>query len=454
MAESIQQTKSNLGNIKSSNNSFKNNPISTQYVVSGFQTSQQIPSETVYFDNHAIPVNAISVNPNVVETDINESQVVQDNGDREGLFSSIGNVIVRSAASNVVNKVKVAAGVLDVVENISDGFLWTGGKVVEGGSYVISQVAGIFDDDVKSSILNWREDAKDWTKETIAYGVVDNAEDTLFNTRLGKTINDASYMKYDSVLANTIENATKIGAELAAATAATVATGGAASPLMVAIVGGVGFAEGAGNKAQKIYQQSLKTTGAKELGIAFSGIANGASWVAKGLFGVATLKQFGTIGNIASSAGSFNNLAQATGETLSTHKLRSVLAYIIRTRNEARSIQNIVDTVGSVFDTLAESIDNGDSAAKTATKVSVGLVTNIALNRLFDIASLRARDIREAASIAEIMGVKDITLKKNIKSAVQLLIEQVDTFLDGGFIETHAENNAIDYIFDRVERSN
>lgn len=262
-------------------------------------------------------------------------------------------------------------------------------------------------------------------------------------------------MKYDSKTANTIENITKVGAELAGATAATIATGGAASPTMVAVVGGLGFAEGSGQKAQSTYQESLNTTGAKEASIAFSGIASGASWVAKGLFGTATLQQVGNVGNIVSNANSVGNLGNATREAFTIHKNRSLAAYIFRTRNEARGLQNVVDTIGSVFDTLSSSIDNNDSIGKTATKVSVGLVSNIVINRVMDMGSLWASDLRPYANSAEIIGNNNnaVNFKKSVQSATKLLIEQVDTFIDSGFYETDLENKTIDKVFDKIERS-
>ena len=431
-----------------------NDTISNKNTITDFSRIESDKNDVIFFEDY---LNNTNVQKNLLDDNIKNQDMkenVSNNNTFEDFLTAIGKYNERFTATKVVIGSKVVSGVLDVIEHILDGLIWVGGKIVDN-SAVYSNTKNVMESFYDKNIIDTADEfMHNMQKDVIAYNAVDNIEDKFHNTQMGSSINDASYIKYDSEIANKVENITKVGAELVGATAATIATGGAASPTMVAVVGGLGFAEGAGKKAQETYQGNIEVTGAKEVSIAFSGIANGASWIAKGLFGTATIKQIGNIGNIVSQSESIGNFAHAVRETLTTHKHRSFIAYILRTRNEARSMQNVVDTVGSIFDTLSESIDNNDSISRTATKVGTGLVTNIAINRVMDIGTLWARDRRVFANIAEITGAKDVGLKKSIRSSVMQLIEQIDTLIDSDFYETNLENQAIDSVFDGIERSN
>ncbi len=415
------------------------------------------PVEEILQNNNSFNKSNINYN-NIQKVETNTENIdlnsyLPNKEDIKQATDILGDLVKSTAAGCVVSKAKMTAGLYDIIEHVIDGVIWTGGKVVEGVTYALGSSNN---EEYNKKILSWREKEKQFVKDVIAEDVVGHIEDAVFNTQIGKKINDASYMKYDSKQANTIENTTKIGGEIAAATAATVATGGAASPTLLAVTGSIGFAEGAGMKSQEIYQRDKNTTAAKEAGIFFSGIANGASWFARGLFGSSTLQQVGNVGNIVSNVGSVENIGNVTREAFTVHKARSLGAYIFRTRNQARELQNVADVVGSVFDTLSDSIDNNDSAAKTATKVGTGLISNIAINRAIDMGSLWARDLRPYASVAELAGKNSnaVTFKKNVQSATKLLIEQFDTYIDSGFYETDLENTLIDKAFDKLKGVN
>ena len=190
------------------------------------------------------------------------------------------------AATGAVIGTSVVSGVGKLVEKAADGIEWVGGKVVEGGAWVAGQVAGAFSDEAKEDIDNWREDFSKAVKEDIAIDTIGELNKEFYeNTEVGRWINENSAIKYDSKVAQTIQSGTEIVAEVAAATALTVCTGGAAAPFVV------GALVGAGKAAESTYQEhGTDTTFLQELGIAGSGALTGLTWVANGKLGQGALE--------------------------------------------------------------------------------------------------------------------------------------------------------------------
>ena len=183
--------------------------------------------------------------------------------DKKGFFESIGDVFASVGATLAVGTTSVLSGVLDIVEGLGDGVVWVASKAV-----------GIVSPDAEEAM-----------KEFIARDLVTEANEWLYEeTEFGRAINDASYMKYDSDTAQGIRSVTTTVTEIAAATALTVATGGAAAPLVV------GTAVGLGKAAESTYQtHGTDTTLMQELGIGLSGALNGLSWMANGKLGQGAL---------------------------------------------------------------------------------------------------------------------------------------------------------------------
>ena len=80
-----------------------------------------------------------------------------------------------------------------------------------------------------------------------------------------------------------LRGASEMVGKLVLATAATIVTGGAAAPLAL------GFLFGVGDQAEKVYQENPNTTGAQELGIFISGLGEAANWYAQGKLGQGAL---------------------------------------------------------------------------------------------------------------------------------------------------------------------
>lgn len=200
-----------------------------------------------------------------------------------------------AGATIAVATTSVVSGVLDIGEAAVDGVTWTGGKLVEGGSWLVGKAVGIVDKDAEKNIMNWREDTTSGVKDFIKTDWIGEASKTIYeNTEVGKIINDASYLKYDSKTAQGIRNVTTTAVEIAGATALTVCTGGAAAPLVAGTIVGLGKA------SESMYEiNGTDTTFMQELGIAGSGVLNGLSWMANGQLGQGALniaKDCATVG--------------------------------------------------------------------------------------------------------------------------------------------------------------
>ena len=180
----------------------------------------------------------------------------------------------------------VVSGIAKLKEIADDGIEWVGGKVVEGGAWLAGQVVGLFSEDAKNSIDSWRQEFSKSVKEDIARDKVAEVNKMFYEgTDIGKWINAHSAIKYDSEVAKTIQGVTTTVAEIAAATALTICTGGAAAPFVV------GAFVGAGRAAESTYQNyGTDTTVLQELGIAGSGALTGLTWAANGKLGQGALQ--------------------------------------------------------------------------------------------------------------------------------------------------------------------
>ena len=181
-------------------------------------------------------------------------------------------------ATIAVGTTSILSGVAKVDELIADGIVWVEGKKVEGVSWLVGEVAGLFSEDAKNSIMKWREDVKKGVKSEIERDLVGELNEWFYeNTKIGQDINEASYLKYDSEAAKTTQNITTKVTEIGGATALTILTGGAAAPLVF----GLGCAEGIGKTAEKTYQNGGDFDDGT-FSILLSGGLNGMSWVANG----------------------------------------------------------------------------------------------------------------------------------------------------------------------------
>lgn len=218
-----------------------------------------------------------------------------------GEFEEAHDNIKTLQATNAVVLGKVTSGILKIGELIQDGTIMletTGASVITLG---IDAVFG----------TNYTDDMWESTMDYVAIDQVGNIEKVFYeNTSLGKELNDESILKYNSKGAESIKNASKKVGEIAAATAITVATGGAAAPLVAA---GIGFLEGTGQGGEKYFSMTdengnYTNRSVKDIGLSYlEGIQKGAEWYVSGQVG----------SGIYSGVKSFVNPASITREVAS-----------------------------------------------------------------------------------------------------------------------------------------
>lgn len=399
-----------------------------------------------------VDVNSfIPVNNKTINLENSNKEEIKINNNKENNIYKFQEEVLKCAATVGVGYSKVSAGCGDILESITDGIIWTGGKIVEGTTYAVAQGAGLFNNDTEKSIMDWREGTKNWFKESIAVNNVDNLEDSLYNTEIGRKINNYSYLKYDSETANTIENVSKIGGEIVAATAATIATGGAASPTLVAVVGGLGFAAGAGEQSQKTYQSIQNTTGAQEAGIFFSGLESATRWYAYGRLGAGLTSTVSQIRNIASHGkwttkfGTSDTISGALKTIIKTRRHRNTRKILMNSAKDAGT--SFIDMSNGVFGTLADSLNRDNvSAAETGGRIAIGLVQNIIINTGVNSVDYLGGSLRTLNFID--------SLDKRVISLIKTLIKTADAAEDSGVVPLDAYDIGEDVVNNIKERDN
>ncbi len=197
------------------------------------------------------------------------------------IVSKLGSIFIDSVktlkSTEAVIATSVVSGVAKLVEHFADLSLWCRGKLIEGQSYVAGTIVGLFNKDTGDAIKNAGHQANQQMKEWIEFDAVGAANKWFYeSTDLGRWINDNSLVKYDSEVAMKIRELSEKAAEVAAATALTVATGGAATFA-------IGALYGIGKQAERTYQRNgTDTSLLQELGIVGSGALTGLSWMANG----------------------------------------------------------------------------------------------------------------------------------------------------------------------------
>ena len=185
-------------------------------------------------------------------------------------------------ATVVVGFTTVTAGVLDVVDDLADA-----------GAYLAAGVCTAFGD----------EESAQWLREQAARDLGDEFNDALYGEDgILKGVNEASYMKYDSDLAQGIRSTTKEATKFAAEVALTATTGGAGAALFGGLTAMGAAAENAyqNNGAQPLtLGENLRILGAGAGG-AVTGYFNGQMGLnaLNGLKGIGS----GSIRNFATNA--------------------------------------------------------------------------------------------------------------------------------------------------------
>lgn len=236
---------------------------------------------------------------------------------KSGNFNDYLQALKETGSTLFVAGSSVLAGVQKIEEFVVDGIVFLRGTVVSG---IVLLGDKIFGTDNASYIM-------DGTLDFIRRDLVGEARKNFYeDTGLGKWINDNSNLKYDSQGANGIQSLTEVAAKIAIATAATIATGGAAAPIAI------GLLYGFGNATEK-YTQSVD----RENGESYDYKKAILKAIAGGAAGAAEFYGYGQMGAAV--------LGKGITETASTS-----------------FVKNFINTDTAV-DTLSVVIDHGVNAA-------------------------------------------------------------------------------------------
>ncbi len=276
----------------------------------------------------------------------------------------------QAGATIAVGTTSIVSGVLDVGESLLDG-----------GAYLVSGTLS----------LVGLDDAATNVKEFIATDLVGEANKAFYdNTEIGRAINDASSLKYDSEAAQGIRDVSEKITVFAAATAATVLTGGAAAPLVSGLtVAGLGFTSGVGNQAENVYQKGTDTTWQQEAGILVSGIGEAANWYAQGRLGAGGLEFLKTASNVGfkqTGAALWNGIKTTAGNVKS-YGLRNTITGSLKNSNLTSMLaaDNLAESAGIIGDNVSDwLLGNEEFNLKNAASAGGELIAAWALNMFFD----------------------------------------------------------------------
>ena len=321
-------------------------------------------------------------------------------------YEKLWDGVKSTGATIAVGATSIVSGIADIGEAAVDGVTWVGGKVVEGGSWLVGETVGLVDEDAKEDIMEWREDAKTNVRDFIATDWVDEANQALYeNTSIGQAINDASYMKYDSELAQKIEGISESVGEIAIATGATIVTGGAAAPLVCGTL--VGF----GNSSETMYQANPESSGLTELMILGTGGLNGIAWVANGKLGASFVTEFGkSLGEVGFKQ-TATNLAQSFTQP---EFIKSWLKQSLTDKGNY-----ISSAMMSADDVIGFFTGEKELNAENLAMVGVGFLENFGLNTLEDgvrlgIGGFKAPSTEEAIEAMKAAKVDDLETTQKI----------------------------------------
>ncbi len=346
----------------------------------------------------------ISISFENVEDNINRE--ITNNMDNENAekekpwYKKLWEGIKSTGATVAVGATSVISGIADIGEAAVDGVAWVGGKAVEGGSWLVGEAVGLVDEDAKDDIMEWREDAKADVRDFISTDWVDEANQAFYeNTSLGQAINDASYMKYDSELAQKIEGISTSVGEIAIATGATILTGGAAAPFVCGALVGIG------NSAETMYQANPESSGLTELMILGTGGLNGIAWAANGKLGASFVTEFGkSLGEVG-----FKQTATNLGQSFTQPEfLKSWLKQSLTDKGNY-----ISSAMMSADDVIGFFTGEKELNAENLAMVGVGFLENFGLNTLEDgvrlgIGGFKAPSTQEAVNALKAAKVEDL----------------------------------------------
>ena len=249
-----------------------------------------------------------------------------------------------AAATLCVGFTTLTSGVLKVGEYVYDGATWLTGTVVAGGARML----GAEDFAVEVETL---------TMDSIARDRVGELNESLYGEGGWlEGVNATSALKYDSELAKSMQNVTTKGVVLIGATAATIATGGAATPVLFAAA----CLEGAGQSGEEHFQdKENRDFWSDSIDIGFDAVITGLETVgtakagASLYNGVAALREVGFKGLKEMGKRTLNNWGNATYRRIIKNGTTKVL------KTAAVKTLSSGETWGEVGATILPEIKNG-----------------------------------------------------------------------------------------------
>lgn len=317
------------------------------------QTDKNVTVDNSYSDEYA---------------DIAYDEIIDYSGEVESnsWFSGALDFFGEVGATITVGATSVVSGVMDLGESIVDGVVTVGGTVAAG-------VTSIFDEELSESI-------KEGTMDFVSYDATGELNRYFYEeTEIGRAINDASALKYDSELAQGIQTGTKVVVEAAAATAIIVATGGTAAPALAGFAGSavatgatvtttgmllagtVGFLEGVGAKSEELFQNETDTSNFySNIGLAgLNGVGKALSWIAMGRTGASVFQA----GQLVKSFGVKATLSTLKQTVLSLKNLS--LKDIVSSEFFKATLSNTFKDPDFYLDSLGVAADNLTDAYST-----------------------------------------------------------------------------------------
>lgn len=248
-------------------------------------------------------------------------------------------------SSAAVIGTSIVSGIAGLNEDLVDGVLWLGTAAVTG----IATLCGE---------KEWAESAQNKMMDVISYDVVGEANKIFYeNTSMGRQINEKSLIKYDSEVAQTIQNVSTKVTEFAAATALTIATGGAAAPVAALIVGGTGFLVGAGDKAQENFSQEDRDFWGDSGEITIAGVIKAVEFYSEGKMGAGMIEAAGAI----KSAGGVTNFFKNMKTVLSNGESSLFTKETLKNGFKAtfKDMDTYMDSIGAAFNNITYDSENG-----------------------------------------------------------------------------------------------
>ena len=261
------------------------------------------------------------------------------------LEENLQNSLEILGSTAAVTATSVVSGIFGLAEDLVDGVLLLGTQAVTG-------VATLFGEE------EWAESAQNTMMDVISFDAVGEANKAFYeNTSVGREINENSLIKYDSEIAQGIQDASTKLAEFAAATALTVATGGVAAPVAILIVGGTGYLIGSGDKAQESFSEEDRDFWEDSKETTIAGGIKAVEFYSEGKMGAGMVQAAGAI----QSAGGVTNFLKNMRTALSNGKSSLFTRESLKNgfRATLKDADTYIDSIGAALNNITYDSENG-----------------------------------------------------------------------------------------------